>query len=84
LTNIVTALNEGTVSFSYRKADGSTRKATGTTKADLIPESDRASSNANTDTSEQVRYYDIDSKGWRSFSRSALDQNSVKTEAAAG
>jgi hypothetical protein len=84
MTNIVSALNEGRVSFTYKKADGSTRQATGTTKSDLIPAGDQAASNANTDTSEQVRYYDLGSKGWRSFSRSSLDTSSIKTEAAAG
>lgn len=81
MTNIVTALNEGRVTFTYKKADGSTRKAVGTTQTSLIPESERAASNPNTTTSEQVRYYDLDSKGWRSFSRASLDANSIKTEA---
>ena len=84
VTNIVTALNEGRVSFTYSKADGSTRKATGTTNASMIPESARASTNSNTETGEQVNYYDLESNGWRSFKRSALDTNSVKSEAEAG
>lgn len=77
--NIVTALNEGRVTFTYRKSDGTTRKATGTTKTDLIPESARASTDANTPTSAQVRYYDLDRNGWRSFVRANLDDKSVAT-----
>ncbi len=83
-TDIVSALNEGKVSFTYKKADGSTRQATGTTNASMIPESARAATDSNTETSEQVRYYDLGSNGWRSFNRSALDLSSIKTETAAG
>jgi hypothetical protein len=81
--NIVTALNEGRVTFTYRKADGTTRQATGTTKTDLIPESVRGKTNPNTETSATVRYYDLDRNAWRSFTRAALNENSVQAEAAA-
>jgi WYL_2, Sm-like SH3 beta-barrel fold len=84
MTNIVTALNEGVVSFTYTKADGSTRTARGTTNSDMIPESARATTNRNTDTSAQVSYYDLDKNAWRSFARSNLNESSVKSEAAAG
>ena len=81
MTNIVSTLNEGVVSFTYKKADGSTRTARGTTKSDLIPESDRATTLRNTETSEQVDYYDLEKNGWRRFTRSQLDQSSVSAEA---
>ena len=78
MTNIVTALNEGRVTFTYRKADGTTRKATGTTNNSLIPAAAQATS-TNTDASAQVRYYDLDRNGWRSFVRANLDEASVAT-----
>lgn len=80
--NIDTLLNEGRVTFTYRKADGSLRQASGTTNANLIPESARAAT-SNTEESNQVRYYDLGSNGWRSFTRDALDASSVKAEATA-
>lgn len=84
MTDIVTALNEGVVSFTYKKSDGTTRQATGTTKTDLIPEGKRPTSNRNTAESQTISYYDTSKQDWRSFSRSALDTSSVKTEATAG
>lgn len=84
MTDIVSALNEGVVSFSYKKSDGSTRTATGTTKTDLIPEGKRPSTDRNTAESQTISYYDTEKQDWRSFNRSSLDTSSVKTEAAAG
>lgn len=81
MTNIVSTLNEGVVSFTYKKADGSTRQARGTTNADLIPADQRAVNPRNTETSEQVDYYDLDKNGWRRFTRSALVESSVSQEA---
>ena len=77
MTNIVSTLNEGIVTFSYTKADGSTRQARGTTNPELIPEDARAVNPRNTETSEQVDYYDLDKNGWRRFSRASLDTSSV-------
>jgi hypothetical protein len=68
---LVTKLTEGAVSFQYRKANGELRAATGTLNADLIPESDRASIPA-ANEGEAVTYFDLDSKGWRRFNRSAV------------
>lgn len=78
MTNIVSTLNEGVVSFTYKKSDGSTRQARGTTNPELIPEAARAVNPRNTETSEQVDYYDLDKNGWRRFSRSSLDTSSVQ------
>lgn len=83
MTNIVTALNEGKVSFTYKKADGTSRKATGTTNTSMIPAADATGVNPNTTESAQVKYYDLDSKGWRQFSRTSLDETSIKVEATA-
>lgn len=83
MTDIVTALNEGVVSFTYKKSDGTTRQATGTTKTDLIPEGKRPTTDRNTPSSQTISYYDTGKSDWRSFSRSALDVNSVKSEATA-
>lgn len=83
MTNIVTTLNEGVVNFTYRKADGSLRKARGTTNAALLPEAVRGTIVRNTETSEQVDYYDLDKNGWRRFNRAALDVSTVSSEASA-
>jgi hypothetical protein len=76
VTNIVSSLNEGRVRFTYTKADGSTRQATGTTNPSLIPGDTPAPSN--TETGESVTYYDLDRNDWRQFRRSALDTSSVQ------
>lgn len=67
---LVKGLTEGSVSFKYRKADGSTRAATGTLNLDLIP-TDKRPAAIKTD-GPSVPYYDTDANGWRSFRRDAL------------
>lgn len=60
-------LVKGTVEFSYKKKDGSVRKAKGTLKSELIPE-DSLPKNSKYEAPENVqRYYDVDANGWRSF-----------------
>lgn len=84
MTNIVNALNEGVVSFTYTKTDGTPRTARGTTNTTMIPEAKRATTNANTDSSTSIKYFDLDKNDWRSFSRSTLNESSVKIEATQG
>ena len=68
---LVKNLSEGSVSFQYRKSNGDIRPATGTIKLDLIPEDARPGAEVKTD-GPSVPYYDLDSKGWRSFRRDAI------------
>lgn len=75
-------LNEGAVSFTFKKTDGSTRKARGTTSVNLMPESQRATVSRNTPDSEKVDFWDLDKNAWRSFNRANLDQSSVTSEGA--
>lgn len=66
-------LNNGTVSFAYRKTNGEIRKATGTLKTDLIPEKSRAvNPQTVTPTSPSISYYDTISNGWRAFRPTAI------------
>lgn len=70
-------LHEGVVSFTFKKKDGTTRTAKGTTKMDLIPEEKRPVEKTidpnvvQGETSFQT-YYDIDKQAWRSFVKSSL------------
>ena len=59
-------LKNGEVSFTYRKKDGSTRTARGTTKLDIVPEHHQPKGGFS-DTDNVCRYFDLNSEGWRSF-----------------
>jgi hypothetical protein len=68
MTTIREALANGAVSFKYTKVDGSIRKATGTTKTDLIPEDKLPKGEAESVVSEAyIRYFDTDVNEWRAF-----------------
>lgn len=59
-----TALRKGVVEFSYRKLDGSIRKAVGTLSSALVPQT-----NGGTNTHPDYQtYYDVEKGGWRRFS----------------
>lgn len=79
MSNITNMLSEGRVTFSYQKADGSVRQATGTTKLDLIPEGPDRATAQNTAESAVIAYYDLDKSGWRSFRRENLREGTVAT-----
>lgn len=62
-------LREGEVQFSYLKKDSTVREARGTVNLDIIPEENHPKGESERKISDQtVRYYDLDSCGWRSFS----------------
>ena len=71
-------LRTGVVTFSFFKEDGSIREAKGTLNGVLIPaedlpksDDDNSSSPARRHSAEvysAIPFYDIDKKGWRSFS----------------
>lgn len=77
----IAKLKDGEVKFEYAKKDGSTRKTTGTLNPDLMnlkkkvtsDEIDKASDKqkkAHKLPADSIFYYDIDSKGFRSFKMS--------------
>ena len=66
------ALHHGMFYFTYRKADGSVRRARGTLSQHLIPlcdvPKDSSPASAKKRSVSTFTYYDIDRKAWRSFS----------------
>ena len=60
-------LKQGVVRFKYKKKDGSIRKANGTLKKSLIPESDKDKGSRDDFPKDCFGYYDIDRDDWRMF-----------------
>ena len=61
-------LTNGVVTFSYMKKDGEIREAKGTLCDILIPYDDRPKSTICNKPLSIINYFDINKKGWRSFS----------------
>lgn len=59
-------LAAGTVQFTFRKIDGSTRPATGTTVLDLIPPAFRPTGVAKPRNTQTVTFFDLEKMAWRS------------------
>ncbi len=70
-STLVKKLTEGSVSFKFRKVDGTVREATGTLNNDLIPEAHRSAVTP-ADDAATVPYFDLGSNGWRSFRADAV------------
>ena len=72
------ALRERVVSFKFNKKDGTIREAKGTTKSDLIPETQLSTGTGRkyTPNPNSVKYFDIEKEGWRSFN----DKNFIEFE----
>lgn len=60
-------LRNGVVEFKYKKKDGSTRKAKGTLKKSLIPETDRGDDRIRNTNDDVVNYWDLKKDDWRCF-----------------
>lgn len=60
-------LASGDVHFTYRKKDGSEREAYGTRNTDIITLNDAMPSGNGSEKTGVITYYDLNSKGWRSF-----------------
>lgn len=60
-------LNEGIVEFKYTKVNGEERTAKGTTKIDIMGEENAPQNKDYKYTDDIIRYYDLNSEGWRSF-----------------
>ena len=52
-------MREGEVKFKYTKKNGEIREALGTLNSDVYGKEN--------EPENQIRYYDLNSKGWRSF-----------------
>lgn len=59
-------LRSGECSILYTKTNGEERTARGTTNLDLVPQ-DQHPASSEEDYGQQVRYFDLDKAGWRSF-----------------
>lgn len=60
-------LRKREVKFSYWKKDGSVREARGTLNSEIYGKDNEPLGNGYITPENQVRYFDIDAKGWRSF-----------------
>lgn len=56
------------VMFTYFKMDGTARTAMGTLNEDLIPE-DQRPKDSSTNFGDNLKYYDLEKKGWRSLAK---------------
>lgn len=62
-------LSNRIVEFEYTKKDGTVRKAKGTTKSEVIPENMQPKGVERNYSEDNIRYFDIDKEGWRSFNK---------------
>jgi len=60
-------MQKGEVKFKYTKKNGEIRDALGTLNVDVIGKENAPSGTGKQVPENQIRYYDLNSKGWRSF-----------------
>ena len=60
-------LHKREVKFSYWKKDGSVREARGTLNSEVYGKDNEPTGSGHSVPENQVRYYDLDTQGWRSF-----------------
>ena len=60
-------LNKREVKFSYLKKDGSVREARGTLHSEIYGKDNEPTGSGRIIPENQIRYYDLDAQGWRSF-----------------
>lgn len=61
------ALHQGVVEFSYRKKNGEFRSAKGTLNIEVMGKDNAPKGTGFEITDTNIRYYDLNSEGWRSF-----------------
>ena len=61
------ALHKGIVEFKYKKKNGEERIAKGTLNEDIIGKENLPKGTGYEITDTNIRYYDLNSEGWRSF-----------------
>jgi len=71
-----TELHKREVSFKYYKKDGTIRDAKGTLNSEIYGKENEPIGSGKTIPENQIRYYDINSNGWRSF----LSENLIDFE----
>lgn len=69
LTRLKRLLKNGVVEFSYKKKDGSLRKAKGTLKDELLPETDKDDERKRNLSKECFYYFDLKKDDYRCFLR---------------
>ena len=68
ITNLKNALHKGVVEFKYKKKNGEIRSAKGTLNIDVMGKDNAPKGTSSWPLSDQsIRYYDLNSEGWRSF-----------------
>ena len=60
-------LHKRTVKFKYNKKDGSVREAKGTLNSFIYGKENEPAGSSRSVSENQIRYFDIDANGWRSF-----------------
>ena len=61
------ALHKGVVNFKYKKKNGEIRDAKGTLNIDVMGEDNAPKGTGYDIVDTNIRYYDLNSEGWRSF-----------------
>ena len=69
LSRLKKLLKTGVVEFSYKKKDGSVRKAKGTLKDELLPETDKNDERKKNLSKECFYYFDLKRDDFRCFLR---------------
>lgn len=69
LSRLKRLLKSGIVEFSYKKKDGSLRKAKGTLKDELLPETDKDDERKKNLSKDCFYYYDLKRDDYRCFLR---------------
>lgn len=69
LSRLTKLLKTGVVEFSYKKKDGSIRKAKGTLKDELLPETDKNDERKKNLSKECFYYFDLKRDDFRCFLR---------------
>ena len=67
LSRLKKLLKAGVVEFSYKKKDGSVRKAKGTLKDELLPETDKEDERKKNLSKDCFYYYDLKRDDFRCF-----------------
>jgi len=67
IVNFKNALHKGIVEFKYKKKNGEIRDAKGTLNIDVMGEDNAPKGTGYEITDSNIRYYDLNSEGWRSF-----------------
>lgn len=67
IQNFKNALHKGAVKFKYRKKNGEIREALGTLNIDTMGSENAPKGTGYGGPDTTIRYYDLNSKGWRSF-----------------